>query len=169
MSIPALNTPAEVLDISPEALEIANTYLQVQDINQVSSLLDISRDTVSKYLDKKEVRAYISQVFFNLGFNNRFQMRSLLDGIIKKKLQEMDEADIGSNKDIIEILALSHKFTMEQLDREIKLKELENKTTNIKNQTNVQINDASSAYHNLLSQLIPNATIRKSDQIIESE
>lgn len=169
MSVPALSTPAEVLDISPEALEIANTYLQVQNIDEVADTLGVSKDTVSKYLDKKEVRNYISNVFLNLGFNNRFQFRSLLDSLIQKKLQEMDEAGIGSSKDITEILALSHKFTLEYMAMELKLKEAENKG-NIRNQTNVQINDASGGtkYENLLNQIF-NAPLPKSNQIIESE
>lgn len=167
MSIPALHTPAEVLDISPEALEVANTYLQCQNIKDTADALGLEQDSVTKYLDRKDVKNYISMVFMNLGFNNRFQMRNLLDAMIKKKLQEMDEAGVGSGKDILEILALSHKFTMEILDREIKLKELDTKQ-NIRNQTNVQINDAGGNYQTLISKLI-NAPISESHESIEQE
>ncbi len=65
----------------------------------------------------------------------------------------MDEADIGSNKDITELIALSHKMTMEQMDREIALEKL--RGSNIKTQTNIQINDnGGSNYGSLISKLI---------------
>ena len=139
MSLPT-TTPAEALAISPESLQVANCYLQTPNINEVADTLGISRDMVSSMLGTREVKAYIDSVFFNTGFNNRFQIRDLMDTLIKKKLQEMDEADSGSNKDITELIALSHKMTMEQLDRELKLEAL--KMANApKVQTNIQIND----------------------------
>jgi len=150
-----VNTPAEYIAISPEALQVANAYLQNPDLTKVAEDLDIPKELVSDILDRKEVRAYINNVFFSLGFNNRFQMRDLMDTIIKKKLQEMDESDTGSTKDITEILALSHKMTIELLDKEIALEKI--RTANsLKNQVNVQINDnaGGSKYSSLIEQLI---------------
>lgn len=154
MSNLATQHPAEMLEIEPEALEVANTYLQCQDISQTAEDLGISRDLVTQYLGKREVKAYIDSVFFNIGFNNRFKMRGLMDAIIKKKLTEMDEADIGSNKDISELLALSHKMTMELMDREIALEKL--KQGNVKVQTNIQVNDGGggSKYGTLIQTLL---------------
>lgn len=149
--------PAEALEISPEGLEIANTYLQCQDIAKTADDLGISRDLVTTVLSRREVKAYVDSVFFNVGFNNRFKMRSLMDAIIQRKLQEMDEADIGSNKDITELLALSHKMTVELMDREIALEKL--RGSSIKTQTNIQINDNAGGtnYGNLLNQLLQTA------------
>ncbi len=151
--------PAEALEISPEALEIANTYLQCQDIGKAADDLGISRDLVATTLSKREVKAYVDSVFFNIGFNNRFKMRNLMDMVIQKKLQEMDEADIGSNKDITELLALSHKMTVELMDREIALEKL--KQGNVKVQTNVQINEGGggSRYGSLIQQLLSGDTV----------
>ena len=140
-----VTTPAEAIAISPEGLEIANCYLQNPNIAVVAESLDVPREVVASTLSQREVKAYIDSVFFNLGFNNRFQMRNLMDSIIKKKLQEMDEADIGSNKDILEILALSHKMTMEQMDKEIQLEKIRSAKNTAKIQTNIQINEAGSA------------------------
>ena len=146
--------PAEIVDISPEALEVANCYLVTQDVAKVSEELNISQDLATKILGRREVKNYIDQVFFDVGFNNRFKMRKALDAIISKKFEEMDEAGTGSNKDIIEILTLSHKFTMETLQKEIELKKLEQ--SKIKTQTNIQINEnaGGSNYTNLLERLI---------------
>lgn len=147
-------TPAEALSISPEGLEIANCYLQTPDINEVANELNITSALVSEILARREVKAYIDQVFYNTGFNNRFKLRNLMDAIIKKKLQDMDEAEVGSTKDISELLALSHKMTIEHMDREIKLESLRN--SNIKTQTNIQINDAAGGtkYSQLIERLM---------------
>jgi hypothetical protein len=151
-----VNTPAEALAIAPEQLCVANAYLQTPDVTKVSEELDIPRELVVEMLGKREVRAYIDSVFMNLGFNNRFQMRNLMDTIIKKKLQALDEADVSSNKDIIEILALSHKMTIEHMDKEIQLEKV--RSGNGKVVTNVQINNdmatQGTRYGALLDQLM---------------
>ncbi len=152
MSLPT-TTPAEVLQISPEALEIANAYLQDSDIDKVCDSLDLSRDLVTSILDKKEVKAYINSVFFNVGFNNRFTMRRAMDAVIRKKFQELEESETGSTKDIAELLELSHKMTMQELSKQIELEKLQQ--TNVRNQVNVQIDDQGrSKYENLMKQLI---------------
>ena len=151
----ATHHPAEVLQISPEALEVANAYLTIQNAQQVSDQLDSPLETVSQILGRREVKAYVDQVFFDMGFNNRFTLRKAMDAIISKKFQEMDEAGTGSNKDIIEILALSHKMTMETLDKELQLEKL--RGNSIKSQVNVQINEGGgSNYGNLIERLISN-------------
>ena len=151
------NAPAECLAIDPEGLEVANTYLQNPDINAVAEELNISTELVTQILAKREVKAYVDSVFFNLGFNNKFQMRKLMDTIIKKKLQDMDEAETGSTKDITEILALSHKMTIEFMDKEIQLEKMRQSNT-AKVQTNIQINNegGGSNYSSLLQQLMNN-------------
>ena len=133
------NTPAEVLEISPEALEVANCYLNLQNHTQVAEALSIPETLVKQILMRKEVKAYIDNVFFEVGFNNKFRMREAMDAIIRKKFQDLEEADVGSSKDIIEILALSHKITMEQLQKQIELEKLQQ--SSIRSQVNVQINE----------------------------
>jgi hypothetical protein len=146
-------TPAEIIDISPEALEVANCYLQLQDVAKVSNELDVAPELITQILAKKEVKAYIDHVFFNVGFNNRFKMRAAMDAVIQKKFQELQDSDMGSTKDIADLLALSHKMTMDEMSRQIELEKL--RQTNIKNQVNVQINDGGgNKYDNLMRQLM---------------
>lgn len=154
-----VTTPAEVLTISPEALEVANCYLQLQSIDKVVDELEVPREIALNILSKPEVKAYINNVFMNMGFNNRFKMRAAMDAILEKKFQEMDEAGVGSSKDIAELMALSHKMTMDQLDREIQLEKLKaGNAPGIKSQVNVQINDAAggSNYGTLIERIISN-------------
>jgi len=136
-------SPAEVLQISPENLEVANCFLELQDSQKVADTLDLPSDMVTRILGRQEIKSYVNQVFFEVGFNNRFRMRELMDTLIKKKLSDMQESETGSNKDILDIIALSHKMSMEQLDREIALEKLKqgNQASGIKSQVNVQIND----------------------------
>lgn len=145
--------PAETINISPESLAIANSYLQLQDSKQVAHELDISPELVQQTLSRPDVKQYINQVFFDLGFNNRFKMRRAMDALIQQKFQELEESQTGSSKDISELLALSHKMTMEILDREIQLAKLK-LDTQPKTQTNIQINGDGSKYSQLIQQLL---------------
>lgn len=152
-SIVPAQTPAEVLKIAPENLEIANAYLTYQSLTETAHALNIGTDIVSQVLSRTEVKAYVNNVFMDLGFNNRFKMQGIMDEIIKQKLQELEDAEIGSQKDIIEILALQHKMTMEILDKEIKLETLK---SGVKNQTNVQLNNYGGNHSSLIERLISN-------------
>lgn len=152
MNLP-VKTPAETVQIDPESLEIANAYLSNPSTEEVAEMLGVSKEIVVSTLARREVKAYVDGVFLNTGFNNRFRMRDALDALIQKKFEEMEESGIGSSKDIAELLALSHKFTMEEYDKMIKLEAM--KQSNVKNQLNVQINDnGGSNYNNLLDKLI---------------
>lgn len=149
------NAPAEGLQIAPEALEVANCYLQCQDAREVAGELGLPVEQVSQILSRREVKAYINQVFFDLGFNNRFKMRRAMDAVLKQKFQEMESADVGSSKDIADLLALSHKMSMELLDREIQLEKLR-ADAGLKSQVNVQINEGGDGtkYGALISKLL---------------
>jgi uncharacterized pyridoxal phosphate-containing UPF0001 family protein len=83
-------------------------------------------------------------------------MRGVMDTLIQKKLKELDEADIGSSKDIADLLALSHKMTMEVLDREIKLEAARASNTKVQTQVNMQVNDFGdgSKYGDLINKLL---------------
>ena len=152
-------SPAEILEISPENLEIANCFLELQDSQRVADVLDVPVDMVTRILARSEIKAYVNQVFFEVGFNNRFRMRDLMDTLIKKKLQDMSESETGSNKDILDLVAQSHKMSMELLDKEIQLEKLRqgNETASIRSQTNIQINDGlgdGTKYGALISKLL---------------
>lgn len=139
MNLP-ISTPAQSLMISPESLEIANSYLEFQSIDKVSEELGFPKDMISEILDRREVKAYIDNIFADVGFNNRFRIRGVMDVIIRKKLEELDEAEVGSGKDIADLLALSHKMSMDYLDRQIQLEKLR-AGNSPKSQVNVQVNE----------------------------
>lgn len=155
MNLP-ISSPAQSLNISPEALEIANAYLECQSIKDAATALDLPAEYISQTLERREVKAYIDNIFLDVGFNNRFRIRGVMDVLIQKKLQELDEAEIGSSKDIADLLALSHKMSMEMMDRQIQLEKLR-VANGPKNQVNVQLNEFGgdgSKYGSLISKLL---------------
>ena len=149
------NLPAETLQIAPEALEVANCYLQLQDSRRVADELDLPPTLVTEILSRREVKGYIDAVFMDTGFNNKFEMRAAMDALIKQKFQELHESQTGSTKDIAELLQISHKMSMDLLDREIQLEKLRAGNAPQK-QVNVQINEGldGSKYSSLISKLI---------------
>ena len=52
LSTQSNRSPAEIIQISPEALEVANCYLQVQDARAVANELDINVDLVTDILSR---------------------------------------------------------------------------------------------------------------------
>jgi hypothetical protein len=147
--------PAETVRISPEALEVANAYLQLNDARAVAQELDIDPEVVTNILAKREVKSYIDSVFFDSGYNNRFLMRRAMDALIKQKFSELEESQTGSTKDIAELLQMSHKMSMDLMDREIQLAKAQ-QASGPQKQVNVQINDAldGSKYSQLVQRLI---------------
>jgi hypothetical protein len=149
-----VSTPAEVLRISPEFLEVANTYLVEQDVKKTAEALDLELEIITEILARQEVVAYVNGVYASMGFNNRFKLASAMDALIKKKFAEMEEAETGSTKDIAELLALKHKMVMDEINAQIKLETL--KQTSIRNQINVQVNDngTGSNYERLIKDIL---------------
>lgn len=147
-----LNAPVEVLKINPEGLEIANKYLELQDITEVSVALNVPIEYVGNVLKRREIKSYIDNVFFNLGYNNRFKLRTLMDKLIDEKVKEMSDDQTTSKKDIAELMALSLKITEAETRRLIEEQKLEQST--IKSQTNIQINSGGDNYDSLIERLI---------------
>lgn len=148
--------PAETINISPEALEVANAYLQCQDPRQVAHQLDLTPEAVTNILARREVRGYIDAVFMDTGYNNRFLLRRAMDALIKQKFSELEEGGVGSNKDIADLLQMSHKMSMDLLDRQIQLEKLrQGSSTGPQKQVNVQINELDgSKYSQLVQRLV---------------
>lgn len=163
--LPAQDTAIEYLQISPEDLKVANTYLTCENITDAADVLGIPSDQISTIVAKREVKAYIDTVFMDTGYNNRFLMRSLMDTLVKTKLQEMAESQTTTKKDIVEVLALSHKFTMDYIDKQIKLESM--RYHGPKNQLNVQVNNDNRSNYELLLEKIMKPAVVEDKNIID--
>ena len=131
--------PKEIVKISPEGLEIANSYIVLGNIKAVSEDLHVPEYTIVEHMNKGEVKRYIDALYLDMGFRNRNNIASLLDEMIASKLEEAQESGIYTSKDLADLLALAHKMRMDEIKA---LREAESSGTNIGKQTNVQINDA---------------------------
>jgi len=146
----AMMNPEETYRMPPELLEVTTRYLETASIEETASTLDIPVEKVVYYLNKKESKRFIDTIFLEQGYINRTKLQSTLDTIIDKKLLELEEAELTSNKDIADLLTLALKM------RESFVKDLvaEPKETQ---QTNVQVNGPANFglnYNNLLTKLI---------------
>ena len=149
-----MSNPNHLVPISPEGLEIAKVYLETQDISRTATKLGIDQLQVAQYLEKPEVKNYVDQVYLNAGYRNRFKLAEIMDQIVERKLTELNEAEVGSSKDILEILQFAHKMRMDELAAQTKLEAA--RASQVKSQTNIQINSpfGDSNYGRLLDQLL---------------
>ena len=124
--------------MSPEGLEIANSYLANGDVSAVCQELDIPRDIVVAVLNKREIQKYIDTVYMDSGYRNRFKLAETLDKLIYQKLEEAEESEIYTNKDLADLLMMQHKIRMDEVKAQTEFEKA--KGGNIKTQNNVQIN-----------------------------
>ena len=145
-----------VTKMSPEGLEIANSYLEHGSIPAAANALAITEDTVSEALNKREIRQYIDTVYLDTGYRNRFKLSETLDLLIERKLEEADETEIYTNKDMADLLQLAHKMRMDEMKAQTELEKA--KAGTVKNQVNIQDNSGvpfgQGNYGNLLKKLL---------------
>ena len=114
--------------ISPEGLEIANAYLELGNIPAVCARLSIDEAKASEYLAKREVRAYVDQVYLDTGYRNRFKLAETLDTLIDAKLAEAEESEVYSNKDLADLIQMAHKVRMDEIKAQTELEKAKAQT-----------------------------------------
>ena len=124
--------------MSPEGLEIANTYLEQGSIPAVCSKLGVSESQVSEILNKREIKQYIDTVFLDTGYRNRFKISETLDMLIEKKLEESEETEIYTNKDMADLLQMAHKMRIEEIKAQTEMVKANAQV--VKTQVNIQDN-----------------------------
>mgnify|MGYP006899553907 FL=1 len=129
----------ELTIISPEGLDVANSYLQFGNIKAVCEVLQVAEHKVVETLNKREVKRYIDTVYLDLGYRNRQNIATVMDEMIQSKLEEAQETGIYSTKDLADLLQQAHKMRMDEIKAQGDLEKINQ--TNIKSQTNVQINE----------------------------
>ena len=124
--------------MSPEGLEIANSYLEHGSIPAVASKLRVSQNEVSEVLNKREIKQYIDTVFLDTGYRNRFKLSETLDMLIEKKLEESEETQIYTNKDMADLIQMAHKMRMDEIKAQTEMEKA--KAMTVKTQVNIQDN-----------------------------
>ena len=128
----------ELTTISPEGLEVANSYLTFGNIRAVVEQLGVQENKVVELLNKREVKKYIDTVYLDMGYRNKNNIAGLLDEMIESKLEEAKESGVYSNKDLADLLQMAHKMRMDEIKAQAELEKAQ--ATNVKSQTNVQLN-----------------------------
>ena len=134
-----LTMAKELTTISPEGLEVANSYLQFGNITGVTQYLGVPENKVVELLNKREVKKYIDTVYLDMGYRNKNNIASVLDEMIENKLEEAKETGVYSSKDLADLLQMAHKMRMDEIKAQAELEKLNQ--TSVRSQTNVQINE----------------------------
>ena len=129
----------EVTAISPEGMEVANSYLTLGNIKGVCEHLSVSENKVVDILNRREVKKYIDTVYLDTGYRNKNNIGTLLDEMIQSKLEEAQESGVYSSKDLADLLQMAHRMRMDEIKAQAELEKAS--ASNIRNQTNVQINE----------------------------
>ena len=138
--------------MSPEGLEIANAYLEKGSIPAVCSKLGVSENEVSEILNKREIKQYIDTVFLDTGYRNRFKISETMDMLIEKKLEESEETEIYTNKDMADLLQMAHKMRIDEIKAQTDLEKAKSQT--VKTQVNIQDNSGTPFGQGSYGQLI---------------
>jgi len=100
--------------ISPEGASIANTYLaNACSLKDASHSLNIPTHEISAVLQQPLVKTYVNGILRENGYRHMVVIAEKLDQLVEKKWEELEEAEIGSNKDIAELLQLAHKMRLD--------------------------------------------------------
>ena len=129
----------EITTISPEGLEVANSYLTLGNIRGVCEQLQVEEKKVVDILNRREVKKYIDTVYLDTGYRNKNNIGSLLDEMIQSKLDEAQESGVYSSKDLADLLQMAHKMRMDEIKAQAELQKAE--ASNVRSQTNIQVNE----------------------------
>jgi hypothetical protein len=148
----AILDPENEWKMNPEMQEVASSYLITTDARLTAQDLGIPREKVIYYLNKPEVKRFIDTIYLEQGYLNKHRLQDILGEVMELKLEEMRESEIGSKKDIADLIALAHKIRSD----EAKIMTGEGSSNQPRNQTNVQINtaDFGNNYNSLLEKLV---------------
>jgi len=138
--------------ISPEGAEIANKYLSTGcSILATSDQLGIPTYSISATIEQPLVRKYINRIISDTGFRRMESIMQKVESLIDKKWDEIEEAEIGSNKDIADLLAMAHKMSLDFN----KVLAVETAGSKVVSQKNTQVNlYGEGSYGKLMQKLI---------------
>ncbi|QIN92104.1 hypothetical protein [Phage NBEco002] len=127
--------------MSPEGMDVIEAYLQCgSDVPSAARSLGMSESAFRDIMNRSEVKNYLNDIFMESGFRNRDRLFGVLDEVIKRKLEELEETGMGSDQDIMDILWKAHKMKMEEMKMMVELEKAKAAVRAPANQTNIQNN-----------------------------
>jgi hypothetical protein len=146
--------PDEEWKLNPEMQTVAESYLMTTDVRLTAQDLGIPREKVVYYLNRPEVKRFLDTIYFEQGYLNRNRLQDILAEVMELKLEEMRESEIGSKKDIADLLALAHKIRADEA-KISGMGQEGGKSPSTQNNTQVNIGAGfGDNYNNLLEQIM---------------
>ena len=149
--------PESSWQINPECMEVLESYLLYSDVRLVAKELGVPKEKVTYYLNRPESKRFLDKIYFEQGYLNRNRIQDVLDEVMELKLEEIRESEIGSKKDIVDIIALMQKIR----ESEAKISALENpqpkepRSPTVQNNTQVNLGAGmGDNYNSLLDKLV---------------
>jgi len=124
--------------INPEGASIANTYLaNACSLSETSRALSLPTYEIAATLQQPLIKTYVNGILRETGYRHMVKIAEKLDELVDRKWIELEEAEIGSNKDIADLLALHHKMRMDM--SKLLQADLEKNVPSRVNQTQVNV------------------------------
>lgn len=138
--------------ISPEGATIANTYLaNACSLLKTSQSLNLPTHEISATLQQPLVKIYVNNILRENGYRHMVVIAEKLDNLVERKWEELEEAGIGSHKDIADLLQLAHRMQSDMA----KLLQLDIAKPSGGNTKNTQVNIyGEGSYGKLMEKLI---------------
>lgn len=127
--------------MSPEGMDVIEAYIHNgSNVPAAARSLGMSEIAFRDIMNRGEVKNYLNDIFMESGFRNRDRLFGVLDEVIKRKLEELEETGMGSDQDIMDILWKAHKMKMEEMKMMVELEKVKAAARTPANQTNIQNN-----------------------------
>lgn len=101
-TIEALNKTLDAPALDPVLLAIANDYLAGKSVDIIAEEYSISPDRVTSVIEKREVKAYIDNVFATQGYLHRAKRIALINQVIEQKVEDALITGVFSKKDLLD-------------------------------------------------------------------
>ena len=142
--------------ITPEGALVANTYLEMGcDAKKTAKVLDMQPHDVYMLVSSRNVKEYVNGVISAAGIRSMDKITEKMQELIDKKLDELDELDMGSTKDPADLLMALHK--MEEAKQKL-INARMPKENNVSQDKNTQVNifgaDDNSQYARLMRSIV---------------
>lgn len=141
--------------INPEHLAIARMYLNSGSIEDTAKSLSVPIEKVESTLCRKDVKSFVDNIWLDQGYRNRNKIFAAMEKIIDDKLAEMQNLEITSSKDILEIFKQYHQMVMDY--RKLAVSEEQARHSG----TNVNIQNNTTNYNNTMERLMTALDIDK--------
>lgn len=97
----------EVMNLSAGLIPLVKEYLEGVSISDLAVRYNIAEDSISEFLNRKEVRTYISTQLNNLGWASTYKRLQLINRIIDEQLNIAEDNKIPlTAKDLVDVLKL---------------------------------------------------------------